>query len=80
MEEAEWQRLRTRLLVHSLSPEQIPKFLESIDSKRSEDDLGEIPPWAEELSDEEMEDYQPITGEEADETIRLLRKFGVAAS
>lgn len=69
---------RFRALLIALHPGQAKEILAVLDGATPEDD--EIPEFAPELSDEEMEDYQPFSTEEVSQTIGLLRKFGVAVS
>jgi hypothetical protein len=71
-----FQDLRSRIITAGIQPHQIPEILEALDGKKTEDELG-MPLFAEELSDEEMEDYVPLSVEEADEAILALRRFGI---
>jgi hypothetical protein len=58
--------------------ERAKDILEILDGEQPEE--GETPEFADELTDEEMEEYQPFSAEEVDQTIDLLKKFGVAVS
>lgn len=66
--ELEWERFKKSLV--AAHPFEAKKLLEIMEAPQSS--------LARELSDEEMEGYQPITGEEASATIRALREFGLA--
>lgn len=73
--DADWQNLRMRLLVHGIRPEQIPEILEALEGEREKDGIEEHAPA---LSDEEMEDYIPLSVEETSQAIEQLRRFGLA--
>ncbi len=75
--EREYRNLRMQILLKGITAEQIPKLLESLDGEKKENELG-MAEWAEELDDEQMEDYIPLSVEETDDAIDLMRRFGIA--
>lgn len=74
-DEKEAQHLRALILTAGIRPENVAEILDMLD-KQNEGD----PSHAEELDDEEMENYEPFSAEEVDETIAMLRKHGIAVS
>lgn len=75
--EREFRNLRMQILLKGITPEQVPKLLESLDGEKKENELG-MSEWAEELDDEQMEEYIPLSVEETDDAIDLMRRFGIA--
>lgn len=69
---------RFRALLIALHPAQAKEILAVLDGETPED--GGVPEFADELSDEEMEDYEPFSHEEVAQTIDLLKRFGVAVT
>lgn len=65
---------RFRSMILALHLDRAKKILDVLDDAIQEDE-GE---YALELSEEEMASYQPVSTEEADEAIAMLRRFGVA--
>lgn len=69
---------RFRAILVALHLGQAKEILAALDGEQEE--VDGMPLFAPELSDEEMEGYQPFSHEEVSETINLLRRFGVAVS
>lgn len=69
---------RFRAILVALHLGQAKEILAALDGEQEE--VDGVPQFASELSDEEMEGYQPFSHEEVAETIDLLRRFGVAVS
>lgn len=70
-EEAALEEARFRSMIIAMHPTKAKEILEVLDKP----DEGE---FAEELSDEEMQNYDPYSVEEAQAAIDMLRNFGVA--
>lgn len=67
---AEDRNMRGMIIAYNLG--EAKKILEAIDGAKSEEYE-----YAPELSEEEMEDYQPLSAEETSAAIEQLRKFGL---
>lgn len=67
---------RFRALLVALHPGQAKEILAALDGEPTE--IDGVPEYAPELSDAEMEGYQPYSHEEAQQTIDLMRRFGGA--
>lgn len=78
--EKEWRDFRAMLF--AMHPSEAKAIMEALEAAEESnrmvagaDGLFEFAP---ELSDEELEDYQPFSAEEVEKTIDLLKRFGVA--
>lgn len=67
---------RFRALLIALHPGQAKEILAALDGQPTE--VDGIPQYAPEMTEEEMDDYQPFSVEEAQQTIDLMRRFGGA--
>jgi hypothetical protein len=71
------ENARFRQMLVAMHPDRAKEILEILDGAQPLAD-GEIPEWAPEMSEEEMDEYQPFSVEEAQAATDLLRRFGVA--
>jgi len=67
----EWQRFRSMII--ATHPSDAKKILDVLDDKVDDALL-----YAPELTDEEMEDYTPLSHDEIEATIADLKRFGIA--
>lgn len=71
-----FQDLKARIITAGLEPWQIPEMLAAMEGKKQEDELG-MPLFAPEQTDDEMENYIPLSMSETDEAVAALRRFGI---
>lgn len=69
---------RFRALIVATHLGQAKEILAVLDGEPQE--VDGVPQYAPEMSEEEMENYEPFSHEEAMEAVQLLRRFGVAVS
>ena len=63
--------------MHGIRPEQVAEVMEALEGKREKDELG-IEEHAVELTDEEMENYVPLSVDETQAAIDQMRRFGLS--
>lgn len=69
-----YQDLKTRIYLSGIQPQQIPSIIEAIDGKKQEDEGFEE--FAKPLTDEEMENYIPLSAQEVSGGLEALRTLG----